>query len=118
MIIYNRSGIVSGSMVTSINQWFQDQSRRTPDSIAISFGNQELSYFQLDAISDVLAHRLLAAQVSRESRVGICLKRSPDIVSGILGILKAGAAYVPLDPEYPIERLEFMVRDAGIETII
>ena len=116
--IANGNGISTGSIVTTINHWFQEQSQRTPDRIAISFGEQELSYFQLNAISDDLAHRLLSARVGLESRVGICLKRSPDLVSGILGILKAGAAYVPLDPEHPVQRLTYMVHDAGIETII
>ena len=105
-------------MLKTINEWFHEQSQKRPDSVAISFGNQELSYFQLNAISDDLAHRLINAHVSHESRVGLCLKRSPELVTGILGILKAGAAYVPLDHEHPVERLAYMVQDAGIEIIV
>ena len=105
-------------MATTINQWFEEQSQRTPERIAISCGDDQLSYRQLSAISNTLAQHLLATNFGRESRIGICLNRSTDLVIGILGILKAGAAYVPLDHAYPVERLSYIVQDAGIETII
>ncbi|HZF13619.1 MAG TPA: amino acid adenylation domain-containing protein, partial [Thermoanaerobaculia bacterium] len=88
------------------------QARRTPVAVAVVAGEREVSYRELDRRSDRLARRLRSLGVGLESRVGLAVERSVELMVGLLGILKAGAAYVPLDPEYPAERLAFMAADA------
>ena len=75
-------------------------------------GNSELSYAELNGQANRVAHYLMGKGIGRESLVGIALERSPEMVVAIVGVLKAGAAYVPLDPEYPKARLEYMLADA------
>jgi len=94
------------------------QARRTPDAPAVRFAGTSLSYRQLDERANQVAHRLRADGIGPGSLVGVCAERSPELVTGLLGILKAGAAYVPLDPEYPAERLEFMLTDAGVPVVL
>ena len=91
---------------------FEEQVERTPEAVALSFGQQRLSYAELNGQANRLAHYLMAKGVGRESLVGIALERSLEMVMAIIGVLKAGAAYVPLDPEYPKARLEYMLADA------
>jgi amino acid adenylation domain-containing protein len=86
---------------------------RTPDAIAVVFEGQRLTYRELDRRANQLAHYLQKRGVTAETRVGICLDRSVEMIIGLLGILKAGAAYVPLDPSYPKARLAFMLDDTG-----
>lgn len=102
----------------SIAAWFTRIAEQHPNSIALSMGNQRLTYAELNAKANSLAHRLIAAGVTLESRVGICIERSLEKVVGILGILKAGGAYVPLDPNYPQDRLEYMINDAEIRVMV
>jgi amino acid adenylation domain-containing protein len=90
----------------------------SPDSPALSDGKQRLCYGELNARSDRLAHGLRALGVHDGDRVGICLERSAELVTALLGVLKSGAAYVPMDPAYPTERLRYTVRDAGIRVVI
>ncbi|MFG1810658.1 amino acid adenylation domain-containing protein [Streptomyces sp. NPDC049040] len=95
-----------------------DQVRRTPDATAVVFGGGTLSYAELDARANRVAHRLIAEGVGPGSLVAVCAERSLDLPVALLGTLKTGAAYVPLDPEYPAERLEFMLADAAAQVVL
>jgi amino acid adenylation domain-containing protein len=94
------------------------QAGATPEAIAVVDGLRQLTYRELDARANQLAHRLRALGVGPESRVGLCMSRSADLVVGALGILKAGGAYVPLDPGYPQSRLAMLLEDAGTEIVV
>ena len=91
---------------------------RTPDAIAVVFEDRTLTYAALDAHANRLAHHLQSLGVGPETIVGLCVERSPEMVIGLLGILKAGGAYLPLDPNYPRERLAFMLADAGAAVLV
>ena len=95
-----------------IHQLFEEQVARTPEAVAVVFEDEQLTYGELNARANRLAHHLRGCGVGPEVLVGLCLERSPEMVVGLLGILKAGGAYVPLDPAYPQERLAFMLEDA------
>ncbi len=101
-----------------IRELFEEQVQRTPDSTAVIFDGQELSYGELNGKANQLAHYLKSQGVEPEVLVGICIERSLDMVIGILAILKAGGAYVPLDPDYPKERLHFMLEDTGVTLLL
>jgi amino acid adenylation domain-containing protein len=102
----------------TIVQLFETQERRTPDAIALVAGTQQLSYRVLNRRANQLAHYLLAKGVEPESRVAIWLDRSLEMILAILGVWKAGGAFVPLDPTYPAERLAFMTGDADPSAVI
>jgi amino acid adenylation domain-containing protein len=109
--------------VPYVHQLFAAQVARTPDVVAVIFdgsgvGPEQLTYRELDARANRLAWHLRTLGVGPEARVGICTDRSLDMVIGLLGILKAGAAYVPLDPAYPAERLAFMLEDAHMPVLL
>lgn len=107
---YDRNAIIS--------ELFEAQVARTPDAVAVVGELERLTYRELNARADRLASRLRQAGVGTETLVGVFLERSPQLIVAILGILKAGGAYVPLDPAYPTERLEFIVGDARMPTIV
>lgn len=89
-----------------------------PDAVALIFQDTELGYAQLNQRANQLAHRLIALGIKPERRVGIAIERSVDMIVALLATLKAGAAYVPLDPDYPRERLEYMIADSAVELIL
>ena len=91
---------------------FQAQAEKTPDAVAVVFEDQQLSYRELNANANRLAHYLITLGAQAGTLVGICMERSLGMVVGLLGILKAGGAYMPLDPDYPAERLGFMLEDS------
>ena len=91
---------------------------RTPDAIAVVFEQESLSYAELNARANQLAHYLKRQGVGPEVVVGLCIERSLDMLIGLLGVLKAGGAYLPLDPEYPTERLEYMMADVGVGLLL
>ncbi|MBW8846503.1 MAG: amino acid adenylation domain-containing protein [Burkholderiales bacterium] len=97
---------------------FDEQVLRSPDAIALVFGTQQLSYAQLNARANKVAHFLHEAGVRPDTVVGLCMERSVDMVAGLLGILKAGGAYLPIDPAYPRERIAGMLQDSGISLLL
>ena len=97
---------------------FEAQAARTPDADAVAFGQTVLSYRELDAAANRLAHYLRGQGVGAEVRVGLCLERSVEMVVALLAVLKAGGAYVPLDPAYPRERLAYMLGDAAPAVLV
>jgi amino acid adenylation domain-containing protein len=101
-----------------IHQLFEAQVERTPDAIAVILETQELSYQELNHRANQLANHLRLLGVGPEVAVGICLKHSVEMVVGLLGILKAGGVYLPLDPAYPKERLAFMLGDAEVPVLL
>ena len=109
------SRAVPGSSVVDL---FAAQAAATPDAVAVVHGDRELSYAALDAQSNRLAHHLRGLGVGAETVVGLYVERSLETVIGLLGILKAGAAYLPLDPSYPAERLAFMLSDARCAVLV
>ncbi|GHO70187.1 hypothetical protein KSC_090790 [Ktedonobacter sp. SOSP1-52] len=101
-----------------VHELFADQATRTPDAIAVAGDEIQLSYATLDHLSTQLAALLQQQGVGPETLVGICLERSVELVVSLLGVLKAGGAYVPIDPEYPRERLAFLLADAQISMLL
>ena len=97
---------------------FEAQAMRTPETVALFYEGQELTYGELNARANRLAHHLSRLGVGPETLVGICLERSAETVVGILAVLKAGGAYLPLEPDYPHERLAFMLRDAQARILL
>lgn len=102
----------------SVPELFEGQALQSPDAVALLFHDRELTYRELNQKANRIAHRLRRLGVKRGSRVGLCIERSPELVSGILGILKVGAAYVPLDPDYPEQRFAFMMEDSGVSLVL
>ncbi|HVU70109.1 MAG TPA: amino acid adenylation domain-containing protein, partial [Ktedonobacteraceae bacterium] len=88
---------------------FEEQAARTPQAVAVLFEGQQLRYEELNARANQVAHALQARGVGADTLVGLCVERSLEMIIGILGILKAGGAYLPLDPDYPAERLAYML---------
>jgi amino acid adenylation domain-containing protein len=101
-----------------IHQLFEEQVERTPNNVAVVFEDQQLTYRELNEKANRLAHYLQKLGVGPEVLVGICVERSLEMIIGLLGILKAGAAYVPLDPKYPKERLAFMLEDTQVSVLL
>jgi amino acid adenylation domain-containing protein len=101
-----------------VHELFEAQVKQRPEAIALSFGDEQLTYQELDRRANQVAHYLRKLGVGPEVFVGICMERSLEIVIGILGILKAGGTYVPLDPMYPEERLAFMMADTQTPVLL
>ncbi|WP_343123113.1 amino acid adenylation domain-containing protein, partial [Xanthomonas sp. NCPPB 1128] len=102
---------------TTVHALFEAQAQRSPDAVALSYedgaGGNALSYAELNCRANRLAHRLIAMGVTVEDRIAICMERSLEMVVGLLAILKSGAAYVPIDPSYPQQRLRHMLDDCA-----
>ena len=102
----------------SIHDLVARQAAVRPDAVAAEFGGERLTYEELERDANRLAHRLIASGVGTGDIVGVCLDRSLSMVTALLAVLKAGGAYLPLDPSYPAERLRFMVTDAEVSTLV
>ncbi|MER5424357.1 amino acid adenylation domain-containing protein [Streptosporangium roseum] len=96
----------------------EDQAARTPGAVAVTFEGSHLTYAELNERANRVAHRLGELGVGPETLVGVYAERSAELVVALLGVLKAGAAYLPLDPEYPADRLAFMINDAGAPVVL
>jgi len=109
---------VNFAPLVCVHESFAQHAAHTPDQIAIVDGEETLSYGELNKRANRLAHYLRARGVGPEVRVGICVPRSTAMLTCLLGVLKAGGCYVPLDPSYPQERLAFMIEDSGASLLL
>jgi amino acid adenylation domain-containing protein len=103
---------------STVHELFEQQAESAPDAIALAEGNQQLTYAELNRRANLLADQLKGRGVGPEIKVGICMKRSLELVIGLLGTLKAGGAYVPIDSAFPQERVAFMLQDADVRLIL
>ncbi|HKS08544.1 MAG TPA: amino acid adenylation domain-containing protein [Pyrinomonadaceae bacterium] len=103
---------------TCIHELIEQQAELTPEATAVVFGGERLSFGELNERANQLAHHLRRQGAGPEKLIGIAVERSPDMIAAVLAILKSGAAYVPLSPDTPAERLQLMVQDAGIELLL
>ncbi len=102
----------------TLPELFQEQVNKTPDAIAVTYESTALTYRELDEKSTKMAIYLQQQGVKPNELVGICVDRSLDMIIGLLGIIKSGGCYIPLDPEYPIERLKYMISDSKINVLV
>jgi len=101
-----------------LHRLFQAQAARTPDAVAVLYGEKRLSYAELEARANRVAHALQACGVGADTVVPLCVERSLDMVIGMLGILKAGGAYLPVDPELPQQRIAYMLEEARAPIVL
>jgi amino acid adenylation domain-containing protein len=109
---------VAVSQNLTLQQLFEAQVERMPDAVALSFGDVQMTYAELNGRANQVAAYLQRLGVRPEVPVGVCTERSIETVIGLLGTLKAGGIYVPLDPKYPSERLRIMLEDAGVQVLL
>jgi natural product biosynthesis luciferase-like monooxygenase protein len=114
---FNKTALPFGEQ-SGIHEMFERQAMKTPNAIAVSGEGKSLSYQELNDQANRLASYLRAAGVRADSIVGVCLQRSPDLLVGLLGILKSGGAYLPLDADYPADRIAFMLSDSGAQIVV
>ncbi|MDJ0580941.1 amino acid adenylation domain-containing protein [Crocosphaera sp.] len=101
-----------------IHQLFEEQVKKKPDAVAVVYKEEELTYQELNQKANQLAHYLQKLGVKPDTLVGICIERSVEMLIGLLGILKAGGAYVPIDPNYPKERISYVIQDSNMEVLL
>ncbi|MEM9212761.1 MAG: amino acid adenylation domain-containing protein [Cyanobacteria bacterium P01_F01_bin.150] len=106
------------SALPTVHGWVEYWAGETPDAIAVGFGNFNLTYRQLNQEINQLAQHLISLEVQPDSLVGVCVERSLHMLIALLATHRAGAAYVPIDPTYPQERIQYVLKDAGIQTLI
>ena len=107
----DRAGV---EVESCVDEFFEEQARRRPEAVAVECEGRRMSYGELSRRSQRLAEELRSRGVGMETLVGVCLERTEELVVALLGILKTGAGYVPLDPGYPVERLAYIAADAGL----
>ena len=117
-LVASGRALIGHTEVGTLHSQFEAQVRRSPDAVAVRCDGRSLSYGELNARANRLARALRQRGVGRNDLVGLAVERSTELAVGILAILKAGAAYLPLDPDYPRERLTFLIEDARVRTVI
>ncbi|NSZ03824.1 amino acid adenylation domain-containing protein [Agrobacterium tumefaciens] len=116
--LWNATAKTYDATPKSLHGFFTHSASRTPDAIAVTDRDSNITYAELDRRSDTLARHLACLGIGRGSAVGICLERNVDLIAAMLAVLKTGAMYVPLDPKYPEERIAFVARDAGLSLLL
>jgi len=111
-------GITSDLPELTAHQLFENQVQQSPQNTAVIFNDTKLTYEELNRRANQCAHYLQSIGVGPETKVGLLMERGPALVVGLLGILKAGGAFLPLDPAYPADRVAFMLRDAGVQVLV
>ena len=101
-----------------IHQLFEQQATEQPNAIALVYRDQVVKYHELDIMANQLAHYLIANGIQPDMPVGLYLERSADMVIGILGILKAGGCYVPIDTNYPLQRINYLINSSNIQHLL
>ncbi|MFI2353022.1 amino acid adenylation domain-containing protein, partial [Streptomyces sp. NPDC019443] len=112
------TGAETHAAVRLVHKLFEEQAHRTPDAVAVLEGGRHLTYGRLNAKANQLAHHIRALGVSREDVVGVCLARGPEVLVALLGVMKAGAAYLPLNADQPVQRLAHMIESSGASLLI
>ncbi|MFF4969741.1 amino acid adenylation domain-containing protein, partial [Streptomyces sp. NPDC001037] len=102
----------------TIHRLIEERVAAGPEAVAVTHGERQWTYAEINARANQLAHHLRGTGIRSDTLVAVCLDRSPDLIAAVLGILKAGAAFVPLDPDYPTDRITYMVEDTGTPLII
>ncbi|WP_275667432.1 non-ribosomal peptide synthetase [Bacillus swezeyi] len=102
----------------TVHQLFEEQAKRTPDQTAVVFEEQKLTYRELNEKANQWARLLREKGVRPDTVVGIMMERSANMIAAIMGVLKSGGAYLPIDPEYPIDRIKYMMDDSGVKVIL
>lgn len=115
---WNTTGREAPEPDRCVHELVEDQARRTPDAVAVSYGGSMLTYLELDVRANRLAHHLCALGVGPDTLVGICVERSLDMAVALLGVLKAGGAVVALDLTYPLDRLQHVISDARLVALL
>jgi len=105
-------------MDKTIHQLFEEQAEKTPHKVAVVYGDEKLTYMELNGKANRLARMLRKKGVKEDSIVGIMVERSMEMIIGIMGILKAGGAYLPIDPAYPEDRIRYMLEDSGVRILL
>lgn len=106
------------SAPTCVHERFELQTELTPNAPALIFNNESFTYLELNQKANQLAHYLRTFEINPDTLVGICVERSPQMIISMLAVLKAGGAYVPIDPVYPKGRIDYMLRDSGVNILL
>ncbi|OCC09073.1 Linear gramicidin synthase subunit D [Streptomyces sp. PTY087I2] len=117
LVTFNDTTVPYRNDIT-VHELFEQQATRSPDATALLFEDTRLTYGELNARANRLAHHLIARGIKAGDLVTVCVDRGPDMIVALLGVMKAGGAYVPVDPDYPAARIEFMLRDTRAPLVV
>ncbi|WP_190147081.1 non-ribosomal peptide synthetase, partial [Streptomyces coeruleorubidus] len=116
--LLTQGAAVTGEVTRTVHRAFEEQAARTPDAVAVHAAGEELTYAELNERANRVAHHLVGLGVGQETLVGVCLERGADLMPALLGVLKAGGAYLPLDPSQPADRIGYMLQDAAAPVVV